>query len=274
MKRWLKNSHFAMGGKLSSKGYTIVETMIVLAVTTAMFSAIMITFSGRQAKVEFAQSVKDYEATLQNLISEVNKGYYQAYENRPCSIVSNNPYIDTGVPAGGSTTGTGGECVFLGKTIIISPDDSSTQVGLLLGRNPTLEQSAALHDANTYTTIGGMPTHVPNIETRNHTFRLRVVKIVSINEVYTAPNPYPEVIRLHLYGGNFLNTGRTVNRSTVAMGFDNISGLGTPIRGGFVFCVEGIDNQKAEITLGGFVGDDSVSSVINSNPRPGVDPCG
>lgn len=62
-------------GRGRSGGYTIVETMIFLAVTGMMFASAMIFVSGQQQKTEFNQSVRNFTADLQSLINDVSTGY-------------------------------------------------------------------------------------------------------------------------------------------------------------------------------------------------------
>lgn len=272
MKRWLKSSHFAKGGNLLCGGYTITETLIVLAVTTVMLSAIMLAFSGRQAKVEFTQSVRDYEAMLQNIISDVNKGYYQAPDDRECVITQvggvDRPNLVPVAP-GSVNTGTSRNCVFVGKYLTISPDGLSTNVGSIIGKRVGLDQSEELAQGS-LSGFSGLPHYEPN-DTRTHSFKLRVQKIVTINE--NPPGVFAQVQRLDVYSSNTFPSSVNTNSSALFNGAaDPNSVFG--IMSGFVFCLEGQNGQKADITVSRDNGDDSLFTKLDTNPQSGVDPCG
>ncbi len=59
-----------------STGYTIVETMIFLAVSSLMFISAMILINGRQSRAEFIQAVRVFEANLRDVANDVSTGYY------------------------------------------------------------------------------------------------------------------------------------------------------------------------------------------------------
>lgn len=94
------------------EGFTIVETLIVLAVTGFLFTAAAITISGRQNSTQFTQAVRDIESRLQKTINEVATGYYPNNGSFRCTAGA-APIISTGSTGQGSNTG----CIFLGKAV-------------------------------------------------------------------------------------------------------------------------------------------------------------
>jgi prepilin-type N-terminal cleavage/methylation domain-containing protein len=96
-----------------SRGFTIVETLIVLAVTGALLSMALFTFSGQQNKVEFSQAVRDIQSVIQTTANEVSAGYYPSSNQVTCSVGASGPILGVGASEQGSNTG----CIFLGKVM-------------------------------------------------------------------------------------------------------------------------------------------------------------
>lgn len=95
-------------------GYTIVEVMIVLAVSGLLFVSTAFFIAGRQRTTEFDQSIHDIQSELQQTISEVSTGYYPNAGNFNCTVSAIGPKLSTNAGAGqGSNYG----CIFLGKAI-------------------------------------------------------------------------------------------------------------------------------------------------------------
>jgi Tfp pilus assembly protein FimT len=98
---------------LREAGYTIVEVLIVLAVTALLFTSVMMTMAGRQNRTEFITSVRDLKTQIQQTISETASGYYPSMNNFRCTAVAGAPSVS----AGGNDQGTNSGCIFMGKVI-------------------------------------------------------------------------------------------------------------------------------------------------------------
>lgn len=94
-------------------GFTIVETMIVLAVMGVMLISAVLLVAGQQSKVEFSQAIRDIQSNIQATINEVGAGYYQNADQLKCTVVGTSLNLTTGSTAQGSNTG----CIFLGKVL-------------------------------------------------------------------------------------------------------------------------------------------------------------
>lgn len=101
------------GGKHKAAGFTIVETMIVLAVTGVMFLSVVLLISGKQNNTEFQQAINAVVTQLQQTTREVSIGYYPDVNNIKCTANGKLNFVN------GTTTqqGTSQGCVFLGKVI-------------------------------------------------------------------------------------------------------------------------------------------------------------
>jgi type II secretory pathway pseudopilin PulG len=108
-----------MKGGLHTKlagGFTIVETLIVLAVTGVIFLSAAALISGKEAKAEFTQSVQSIRGQLQQTINEVQTGFYSNPGNFSCTAPAGGPYTwNAGGPVSGQGANAG--CIFLGKAI-------------------------------------------------------------------------------------------------------------------------------------------------------------
>jgi type II secretory pathway pseudopilin PulG len=94
-------------------GFTIVETMIVLAVTGMLFIAIASTWFGRQHRTEFQTSAQEARSRIQQVISDVQNGYFPNQNNFTCKVNGSGLLLD----GGSNEQGTNYPCVFLGKVI-------------------------------------------------------------------------------------------------------------------------------------------------------------
>jgi prepilin-type N-terminal cleavage/methylation domain-containing protein len=102
-----------MKGVKQHRGYTIVEVMIVLAVSGVMFVIAASFVSGKQAKTAFTQGVNTMAANLQSSIEDVIDGHYSDVPVG-CTVSASSPRYLT-FTAAGSGQGTNQGCVFLGQ---------------------------------------------------------------------------------------------------------------------------------------------------------------
>lgn len=98
----------------TSGGYTIVEVLIVLSVSGALFISVVAMFSGRIAAGQFRQALSTYETEIQDVISDTANGYYDS-EDISCTVNGGGNYV---ISAGASAPGTNRGCVFAGKILI------------------------------------------------------------------------------------------------------------------------------------------------------------
>lgn len=113
-----------------SRGYTIVEVMIVLAITGVIFASSVTIFAQRRGSTEFSQAMQDLQSEIQTLstqiissnLSSVGSGNY-------CGLTASsppNPYLSS------SSTGQN-ECIYLGRAIQIVPNSTNMYIYPVLG---------------------------------------------------------------------------------------------------------------------------------------------
>jgi type II secretory pathway pseudopilin PulG len=108
------------GFRKANWGFTIAETMIVLAVTGAMFVAAVMLIGGRTAKTQFTTASNNLKQELEQIINETASGYFPNQGNFSCTPgVGGAPILANG----SQSQGTNGGCVFLGKVVQFGASD-------------------------------------------------------------------------------------------------------------------------------------------------------
>ena len=197
-----------MKGGLHTKlagGFTIVETLIVLAVTGLIFLSAVTLISGKEAKTEFTQSLQSIVTQLQQTISEVQTGFYSNSGDFSCTAAAGGPLTFT---SGGSVTAEGANkgCVFIGKAVYFP-----------LVTNTALAQPVYVH------TIVGLQRDGSGNEVQT----LAAAKAVVL-EKGANPGPYASVPNEYVTSGlQFgLEPVALKQDSTALLGIAFISGLG------------------------------------------------
>ena len=109
------------------RGYTILEVMIFIAVSSLMLVMAISAFSGRQADVEFTQAVRDLESRIQDSINDVSTGYFFNSGNYNCTVGGSGVSITTG---GSDKQGESDDCLFIGKAIQLAPSSGSNKLSI------------------------------------------------------------------------------------------------------------------------------------------------
>lgn len=107
-------------GRPRAAGFTIVETLIVLAVTGALFVSVAITMSGRQSAAQFTHAIQNVQAQLQQIISQVGQGFYPSNANFQCSGAGSVSFSSGSNAQGTNAQTLSNGCVFLGKVVQFS----------------------------------------------------------------------------------------------------------------------------------------------------------
>lgn len=111
----VQNLSIKIRNSSSQPGYTIVEVMMFLAITGVLLTSALLVFSGRQARTQFSQSVRETESKLRTSINEVASGYYPNSSDFSCSApAGGGPALSSGTA---NEQGTNEGCIFLGKVL-------------------------------------------------------------------------------------------------------------------------------------------------------------
>lgn len=95
------------------RGYTIIEVMIVLTVTSALLISALAVISGQQQKTEFSQAIRDIESQLRDTINDVSTGFYNNTGNFTCSSSGGGPLLAEGA----NNQGKNEDCIFIGRAV-------------------------------------------------------------------------------------------------------------------------------------------------------------
>lgn len=100
------------GGDHAAGGFTIVETLIVLAVSGLLLISGLLLVNGRQNRTEFQVAINDLQLQFEQIINQTQSGFYPNNGNIQCTQ-GNPPRIRTA----NSAQGTNGQCIFVGNVL-------------------------------------------------------------------------------------------------------------------------------------------------------------
>ncbi len=109
------------------RGYTILETMIFLAVSAAMFVSAMALINGKQQRTEFSTGVRDFESSLNDLANDVQNGYFSnnsANGQVYCYATSTSTIVST-------TYDNRQGCILIGKAIQFAPNANTSKYSVV-----------------------------------------------------------------------------------------------------------------------------------------------
>lgn len=249
-----------------SRGFTIVEVLVVLAVTGALFISAATIISGRTNRTQFEQSINEVTAQIRLTINEVSTGFYPNASNFRCE--RNGAGIR--ITSGNAQQGTNADCIFLGKVMQFGVADTDPQQYTIFSvaglRTDT--QGNEITNLNTARVIAptGTTPNVPDAsDTKNLQYGLRATKMY----VDTVSNPIGAVGFISSqaqYNGAQISSGSSqvglvpianssldVSATNAAQTIDsNLSGSQlNPSSGVFICFASGGTSQSGLVQIGG-----------------------
>jgi len=100
-------------------GYTIVEVMVVLAVSSIIFLAVVTMFNGKQNRTQFSQAMQDIKSQVNSMLNEVGDSVFANANNYDCSTATGKPVLSNAASPG---NGKNSDCVYLGKAVRVGGD--------------------------------------------------------------------------------------------------------------------------------------------------------
>ncbi len=97
-----------------SRGFTLIEVLIVLAVTGGLFISAAVLIAGRRQQTEFNQAIRQVQSQIQQVINDVATGYYPNTSLFQCSPGPSGPVFTSG---SGTQQGANSGCTFIGKAM-------------------------------------------------------------------------------------------------------------------------------------------------------------
>ena len=119
-------------------GYTIVEVMIVLAVSGVIFAGSITIFEGRRQSTEFSQAMLDLQSQFQSYSTQVSTANLPSgstlYACNVSATLNNgkvHPYLTSSTQTNESTSNQ--NCLFLGRAVQVIPNTSTIYEYPVLG---------------------------------------------------------------------------------------------------------------------------------------------
>ena len=228
----------------NKQGYTIVETMIFLAVSGLMFVMAASAISGKQAKAEFKQGMTSTNTQIRQIINDVGNGTFDA--GATCGLA-----VATTEANSGSNKG----CVFLGK-IFNFTSSSNYSVSMLTG-NQFKGANVSISD--------GLPLDLaqsnPQISTSVSNEYSWGITETAAYDMSTGSSPLSDIAFIKSFTGDAVNgssdtASQDVNVVPVPLANHSnpIPYLNTNNKGAsanILICFKGGSNEYGSITIGG-----------------------
>lgn len=159
-----------------TEGFTIIEVLIVIAVSGLLVASALTLLSGRQGQTAFDQGINEVNSEIEQDISNVENGYYNAPDTLDCQYntgVAPNYQINLNGTRGRGQNPT---CVFLGTALDFNISPSSY---------------------TTYTVVDGQPANNPQ-STGLYCDACTISPIVIAGSLYTYPGAPDESVNVPL----------------------------------------------------------------------------
>ena len=118
------------GLAISAQGFTIVETLIVLAVTGILFVSAALMINGKQSRTDFQVGVRNLQQRLQQIINQTASGYYPNNGDFRCTVTGliGSPLRISSVDPTGQ--GQNQDCIFAGTAVVFGGPGSADKYGV------------------------------------------------------------------------------------------------------------------------------------------------
>lgn len=275
-------------------GYTILEVLIFIAVSSLMFVSAMRAINGRQKQVQFTQSVQEFDAKIKDVINDVTTSYYPRNETVDCRVSGGDVIINNGT---NQDLGTNDECIYVGKVIHFQSegDDTAMRIYAMAGRryaDSALTPSLSISEARPKAvTSPGNSNFIESAENINTLYGLRVTRVIRpVSDVVFTD--YGSVAIMSNFGGTSISEAQSVQIGGIlgsTMGGDAQSSLvvinqitddpaSAMLTGyfekdtdeGVVICLESPEGKKASISFGVKGSSSTTLSIDNYNVGCGV----
>jgi type II secretory pathway pseudopilin PulG len=263
---------------LGDGAYTIIETMIFLAVSAFLFMMVVITFSGQQGKTQFDQSVKDFESRLLDMANDVSSGYYPSNNNFSCRGNAGDAAVTFPTASlGASPRGGNAGCIFAGQVISFTAGSAVYTVTPLAGKQQKLvgtdrAEVVNLQEANPVPIPGSTVTERTN-------YNIPITKVTASDGVSTAViDAIAIMTTFGSYSGVDLNSG-DIHADIIPLsgGIPSSSAFwqGAELTknpaAGIVVCMQdgsGSNARRGVITIGGSGRQMTITTTIGSGLCP------
>jgi prepilin-type N-terminal cleavage/methylation domain-containing protein len=198
------------GTEAPSVGFTIIEVMVVLAVSSLLVISAIILINGRQQRAEFTTGINSIRQQIQQIINETASGFFPNTGGFGCTAPSGQTvqFASASAVTGGAQ-GSNIGCIFLGKGIQFglsnSGDETQIAVVPVVGR----QYKAGVADVEPIETLADAVPRAARFETGDNSG----IQTALNNLTVSTTLPYG----LHVAKQNQLCTGTTIPGSGVLL---------------------------------------------------------
>lgn len=140
-----------------SKGYTIIEVLVFLAVSGALMASALGLIGGQQRTTQFAQAVREFDSRIKDLINDVSTGFYPNTGDLQCVYdpdAGGTPGSGIKImDEGGTPQGANSDCIFIGRVVqfgVQGRGESSMRIYTVAGQRQLLDGSVRREPRNLY----------------------------------------------------------------------------------------------------------------------------
>lgn len=262
-------------GHKEQAGFSILEVLIFIAVSSLMFISAIAVIGGRQRQVQFAQGTREFDAKLRDIINDVTTGYYPSNETVSCEVgVDGEVNIQSGTD---QKIGENSVCIYVGKVIQFQPDGDESMIRIysMAGRRFSDSESSivtTIDQANPKAVaLPGVVTFTKTSQDHLLLYGLKVTRVFRpiSSSVFT---DYGAVAIMSNFGGSSVSEAQSVEIGGIVgseMGSNEDSALSTinqltdlssqsgsvgymekNTEEGVVICLESSDGRKSSLSFG------------------------
>lgn len=257
------------------KGYTILEVLIFIAVSSLMFVTAIVAIGGRQQQVQFSQGAREFDAKIQDIINDVTTGYFPTNETISCSIINGEVQVQS---SSDQKLGTNDDCIYIGKAVQFQPNGESSKIIIysLAGKRfvdaTSLTPSLSIADASPKAVALPLDSNFRGSEENYLIPNGLMVKKVFQEFSSSDIRSYGVIAIMSNFGGSRVSEGQTVQVGGIfgtSMGSDESTAVDTINKlsdnpdldgqsgymdknpaGGLIICFESPEGRKASIKMG------------------------
>jgi type II secretory pathway pseudopilin PulG len=201
--------------KKNNTGFTIVETLIVLAVSGALFVSVATLVAGQVGRNQASQAANSIEIYARDVLNDVATGYYpEIGQNFTCT---NTGGTAPSIGLGGAARGNNPVCAFAGKRIVFKADQMEIDTMVAFASRNTITNVNQLAAVDTPTATLREVVNYPFSATRTGGDKTYYV----LNRLISPSAAQETVFTGSLQGVNVVNTANASSAGGFKLCFDN-----------------------------------------------------
>ena len=151
-------------------GFTIVEVLVVLAISGALLASSLALVANLQPEADFTQSMYDMKSKIENSIRGASNTNYPNTTQFDCIKSANKPTLVSVIAPATHEPGTNQDCIFLGKALAIPLNAGTLYIYSILGlRTDASGNNITTYEAATPTVANTSGFDLTETYSRNNT---------------------------------------------------------------------------------------------------------